>query len=138
MSSRLFAGSLLLVVVAVFTFSMIARTQQSAPGQKPALSQIPTILWEYKVIRTEGNLCASEPALNNVGQQGWELVAYDRLSSPFPKDAEGSLLIMPAATGPNKDINPPTADSFQGRISMKMSEVPPAACLMVFKRQFHP
>ena len=132
MSFRLFAGSLLLVVVAVFAFSMIARTQQSAPAQKPA------IMWEYKVIRTEGNLCASEPALNNVGQQGWELVAYDRVSSPFPKDAEGSLLIMPAATGANKDINPPTADSFQGRISMKMSDVPPAACLMVFKRQFHP
>lgn len=138
MSSRLFAGSLLLVVVAVFAFSMIARTQQSAPGQQVAPGQIPAVLWEYKVIRTEGNLCASEPALNNVGRQGWELVAYDRLSTPFPKDAEGSLLIMPAATGPNKDINPPTADSFQGKISMKMSDVPPAACLMVFKRQFHP
>jgi hypothetical protein len=138
MSSRLFAGSLLLVVVAVFAFSIIARTQQSAPGQRPAPAQVPTIMWEYKVIRTEGNLCASEPALNNVGQQGWELVAYDRVSSPFPKDAEGSLLIVPAATGANKDINPPTADSFQGKISMKMSEVPPAACLMVFKRQFHP
>ena len=138
MSLRLFAGSLLLVVVAVFTFSMIARTQQPAPRQQPAQAQIPTILWEYKVIRTEGNLCASESALNNVGQQGWELVAYDRVSSPYPKDAEGSLLIMPAATGPNKDINPPTADSFQGKISMKMSDVPPAACLMVFKRPFHP
>lgn len=132
MSLRLFAGSLLLVVVAVFAFSMIARTQQPAPSQANG------VRWEYKVIRTEGNLCASEPALNNVGQQGWELVAYDRLSSPFPKDAEGSLLIMPAATGPNKDINPPTADSFAGKISMKMSEVPPAACLMVFKRQSHP
>ena len=132
MSLRLFTGSLLLVVVAVFAFSMIARTQQPAPSQTNG------VRWEYKVIRTDGNLCASEPALNNVGQQGWELVAYDRLSSPFPKDAEGSLLIMPAATGPNKDINPPTADSFQGKISMRMSEVPPAACLMVFKRQFHP
>jgi hypothetical protein len=132
MSLRLFAGSLLLVVVAVCAFSMIARTQQPAPSQTTG------VRWEYKVIRTEGNLCASESALNNVGQQGWELVAYDRVSSPYPKDAEGSLLITPAATGPNKDINPPTADSFQGRISMKMSDVPPAACLMVFKRQFHP
>jgi hypothetical protein len=131
MSLRLFAASLLLVVVAVFAFSMIA------PSQQPAASPATGVRWEYKVIRTEGNLCASEPALNNVGAQGWELVAYDRLSASFPKDAEGSLLIVPAAIGPNKDINPPTADSFQGKITMKMSDVQPGACLMVFKRQWH-
>ena len=42
-------------------------------------------------------------SLNATGEQGWELVSYERLSNLFPKDAEGTLLIRPAATGPGRE-----------------------------------
>lgn len=132
MSSRLFAGSLLLVLVGIFAFSMMA------PSQQPARAPAADLRWEYKVIHSEGNSCASEPALNSLGQQGWELIAFEKTPSSFPRDAQGALLIRPAATGPNKDVNPPTADSFQGTINMKMGELQPAPCVMFFKRPWRP
>jgi hypothetical protein len=131
MSSRLLAGSLLLVMVGIFAFSMMA------PSQQPARPPVADVRWEYKVIHGEGNACAAEPGLNSLGQQGWELVAYEKTPSAFPRDAQGSMLIRPAATGPNKDINPPTADSFQGTITMRMGESQPVPCAMIFKRPWH-
>jgi hypothetical protein len=71
------------------------------------------------------------------GQQGWELVNYERLSLSFPRDAEGTLLIKPAATGPGKLNNPQTVDSFQGTMTMKMAQGQPPECRLLFKRQLH-
>jgi len=56
------------------------------------------------------------------------------------QDAEGTLLIRPAATGPGKLNNPQTADSFQGTMSLKMEtlkmgRVPRPECQALFKRQ---
>lgn len=131
MSLRLFAGALLLVIVGITAFSMMA------PSQQPARPPVADLRWEYKVVHSEANACASEPGLNSLGQQGWELIAYQNMPSTFPRDAQGSMLIRPAATGPNKDINPPTADSFQGTITMRMGETQAVPCVMIFKRPWH-
>lgn len=95
--------------------------------------------WEYKALKLEAKQCQFEEqvtsALNSAGQEGWELMNYERLSAAFPRDAEGTLLIRPAATGPGREHTPQTADSFQGSITMKMPEVQPGACRLLFKRQ---
>lgn len=127
----------LLVLLVVFTASMAAPGPQSSnyPANWPR--------WEYRMLRLEGNWCLSENqvtgALNTLGQQGWELVTYEHPFPPFPRDAQGTLLIVPAATGPNKDVVPQTADSFQGKITMTME--PPqqqgAGCSMLLKRQVY-
>jgi len=73
-------------------------------------------------------------SLNAAGDEGWELVSYERLSNMFPKDAEGTLLIRPAASGPGREHSPQTADSFQGTMAMKMAPMQPGACRFLFKR----
>jgi Domain of unknown function (DUF4177) len=104
--------------------------------------------WEYKVVRFEAGPCSSENELalsmNSAGQQGWELVSYERMSS-FPRDADGTLLMWLAATDADKTAipsnlptPPPVADSYAGTISMKMSQPPPGGCRMIFKRQAPP
>jgi hypothetical protein len=135
MSSRVLGYSLLMVVIAACILPMIAPSQQPA---RTAITTLNEFRWEYKVLRTDGNVCASEAAFNSLGQQGWELVAQNHLVAPVPKEAEGTLLIVPAATGPNKDVSPPTADSFQGKITMQMGELQPGTCMAVFKRPWHP
>jgi hypothetical protein len=94
--------------------------------------------WEYKALRLEASQCAYEnqiaTALNAVGQEGWELVGYERFAG-FPNDANGTLLIRPAATGQGRDHTPQTADSFQGTMTMKMQPVQPGACRLLLKRQ---
>ena len=134
MSSRLLGCSLLFVLIAAFTFPMVAPTQQS-PDKAPPLPR-----WEYHVTSL-GGACTDDQittSSNSLGQQGWELVSYERISPAYPKEAQGSMLIAPAATGPSVGTNPPTADSFQGTILMKMAQVAPSGCRMVFKRQSHP
>lgn len=138
MSSRLFGYSLLLVVGA-FALPRMAPTQQSNNNPAPT----PLVKWEYKVVSLGS--CASEGSvlapLNSLGQQGWELVSYVHQPAPFPREADGSMIIAPAATGPSRDVSPPippTADSFAGTISMKMQPVAAPGCQMVFKREFHP
>lgn len=129
----------LLILLVLFTASMTSTTEQSAgnPASWPR--------WEYKMLRLEGSSCLSEGdvtrSLNALGQEGWELVTYERPIPPIPKEAEGTLLIFPAATGPNRDVVPQTADSFQGTISMKMGQAtqqPAPGCSMLLKRQQHP
>src|ERR1700743_2620548 len=95
--------------------------------------------WEYKVLKLEARQCQFEEqmasALNSAGEEGWELMSYERLPAAFPRDAEGTLLIRPAATGPGREHTPQTADSFQGTIKMKMAEAQPGACRLLLKRQ---
>ena len=132
MSLRLLVGSLVLGSIALIQGFMPATAAQATekPPSRPK--------WEYKTLRIEARQCAYEneiaTALNTAGQEGWELVGYERLAG-FPNDATGTLLIRPAATGQGRDHTPQTADSFQGTMTLKMSPAQPGACRLLLKRQ---
>jgi len=132
MSLRMLGSALLLVSFAAYRFPAASSAVQ--PPQEP----ITVTKWEYKVLRIEANQCLVDEivtrSMNTVGEEGWDLVNYERLEFSFPKDAQGTLLIRPAATGPGKDSTPQTADSFQGTINMRMSQSQPGACRFLFKR----
>ena len=138
MSLRLTLYLFLLALLVIFTASMTAPWQQSSSNSAYGFR------WEYRALRLEEPACLSEgdvsKSLNALGREGWELVAYDRPVPPFPKEADGTLLITPAATGPNKDVVPQTADSFQGDIAMKMVEPQQhtLGCMLLFKRPAYP
>ena len=108
--------------------------QSSQAPEKPTLGP----KWEYKALKLDASQCSVEAlvanSLNVTGEEGWELVSYERLSNLFPKDAEGTLLIRPAAVGPGREHTPQTADSFQGTMTMKMAPMQPGACRFLFKR----
>ncbi|MGZ4859880.1 MAG: hypothetical protein ACXV8X_08835 [Candidatus Angelobacter sp.] len=132
MSLRLLVGSLVLGSIALIRGFMPAPAAQAA--EKPPVRP----KWEYKALRLEASQCVYEnqiaTALNTAGQDGWELVGYERLAG-FPNDASGTLLIRPAATGQGRDRTPQTADSFQGTMTMKMLPAQPGACRLLLKRQ---
>ena len=132
MSLRLLAGSLLLSSFAVIRGLMPFQFSQAT--EKPALGP----KWEYKALKLDPSQCSVEGlvanSLNGAGNDGWELVSYERLSNLFPKDAEGTLLIRPAAIGPGREHTPQTADSFQGTMTMKMAPMQLGACRFLFKR----
>ena len=131
MSLRLLVGSLVLGSIALIRGFMpvIAAQATEKPPFRPK--------WEYKALRLEASQCAYEnqiaTALNTAGQDGWELVGYERMVA-FPNEANGTLLIRPAATGSGRDHTPQTADSFQGTMTMKMAPMQPGACRFLFKR----
>lgn len=140
MSLRLLGCSLLLISLAAFK----VQTGRSVQSEvKPE-----ALKWEYRVTRLEGAQCTANlnPTLAGSGNEGWELVTFERLllkEPAFPTEAQGSLLIRPAATGTGRDNNPPTADSFSGTIQMKMPAPQPQppqtiACQMIFKRPVPP
>ena len=140
MSLRLLGCSLLLISLAAF------KVQTSRSAQSEA--KLEPLKWEYRVARLEGEQCAAilNPTLASSGSEGWELVTFERLLLPaieFPTDAQGSLLIKPAATGAGRENNPPTADSFSGTIQMKMPAPRPqppqtVVCQLIFKRPLPP
>jgi Domain of unknown function (DUF4177) len=121
---------LLTIVVAV---KLPATPQSGQDREEPSTEP----RWEYKVVKLDQNRCSNEQmmaeALNKIGQKGWELMSYDRLSSSFPKEADGTLLLKPAATGAGKLNNPQTVDSFEGTMNIKMPQGP-ADCRLLFKR----
>jgi len=133
MSLRLLGCALLLVVLAAF------KLPGRSTGQEPSSSN-QAIKWEYRELKFEGYQCAADNtgSLNKLGHEGWELVSYAPLSVAFPKEAEGTLLIKPAATGPGREHTPQTADSFAGTMTMKMSQSHVDGCQMIFKRLWHP
>lgn len=131
MTSRLFAGLLVLLAVAAWKTPVISGSQN--PTTVPAGSR-----WEYRIIRLDSAQCSNESALNKAGREGWELVSYSPIALSFPQNAQGSLLIRPDATGPGKANNPPTADSFSGTINMKLATAHADACQAVFKRLWMP
>jgi hypothetical protein len=132
MSLRLLVGSLVLGSIALIQGFMPATATQATekPPSRPK--------WEYKTLRIEARQCAYEneiaTALNTAGQEGWELVGYERMVA-FPNEANGTLLIRPAATGSGRDHTPQTADSFQGTMTMKVVPAQPGVCRLVLKRQ---
>ena len=136
MSLRLLAGSLLLGSFALIEGSMPFQSSQAT--EKPTLGP----QWQYKALKLDASQCSVEGlvanSLNAAGDEGWELVGYERLSNLFPKDAEGTLLIRPAATGPGREHTPQTADAFQGTMTMKMAPMQPGACRFLFKRPAPP
>ena len=129
---RLLVGSLFLGPFAVMRYFIPVQVVQ--PAEKQTISP----RWEYKALKLETNQCSYEnqiaTSLNAAGEEGWELISYERLSILFPKDAEGTLLIRPAATGLGKEHTPQTADSFQGTMTLKMGQAQPGACRFLFKR----
>ncbi len=127
MSLRLFAGALLLLAVASWKAPATSGQNSTNPLAGPK--------WEYKVLKLDSAQCSNESAFNKAGQEGWDLVNYSSVAVSFPNNAEGSLLIRPAATGPGAANNPPTADSFSGSMSIRMPQVRVDACQAVFKRQ---
>jgi hypothetical protein len=132
MSLRLLVGSLVLSVFALLRSFMPAPAEQGI--DKPLVHP----KWEYKALKLEANQCAYENqitmTLNTAGEDGWELVGYERMVA-FPNEANGTLLIRPAATGSGRDHTPQTADSFQGTMTMKVVPAQPGACRLVLKRQ---
>ena len=132
MSLRLLAGSLLLASFALIRGLMPFQSSQAT--EKPPFGP----KWEYKALKLDASQCSVEGlvanSLNVIGEEGWELVSYERLANLFPKDAEGTLLIRPAASGPGREHTPQTADSFQGTVTMKMAPMQPGACRFLFKR----
>jgi hypothetical protein len=133
MPQRLLVASLLLGALALLKGSMPFPASAQAPEK-----QMIGPRWEYKALKLDANQCSSEAevstSLTFAGAESWELVGYERLSVTFPKDAEGTLLIRPAATGPGREHSPQTADSFQGTVTMKMAPMQPGACRFLFKR----
>lgn len=132
MSLRLLAGSVLLGSFALIRGLMPFQSSQAT--ERPTLGP----KWEYKALKLDAGQCSVETmvanSLNATGEEGWELVSYERLSNLFPKDAEGTLLIRPAASGPGREHSPQTADSFQGTMTMKIAPMQPGACRFLFKR----
>ena len=132
MSLRL---SLCLVLLGAFAMMGLTPIPATQSPEKPGSY----LKWEYKALKLDANQCEFEnqvaSALNSAGAEGWELMSYERLSAAFPKDAEGTLLIRPAATGPGREHTPQTADSFQGSMTIKMGQIQPGACRFLFKRQ---
>ena len=133
MSLRALACLLLLTTFVLFTASL------TLPSGRASADTTTEPAWEYKVLRLDAGLCSMEDQvaayLNQAGQNGWELVSYEHLPSSLPKEAEGTLLLRPAATGAGRSNNPPTADSFQGTISMRMTpQMQPGVCRLMFKR----
>jgi hypothetical protein len=132
---RVLSCALLLIVLAAVKFPS---PQTGHEPEGPATES----RWEYKAHRIDARQCSSEQEvaalLNAAGQQGWELVSYERLASPLPKEADGTLLIKNAATGPGRANNPQTADSLEGKITMKLADGQPSPCRLLLKRQAHP
>ncbi len=104
MSFRLLGGALLLLAITAFKVPMISGGQEQKKTDE--------IKWEYRTLTFEGRQCVvdNSASLNNLGHAGWELVSYLPTSIAFPKEADGTLLIRPAATGPGKEHTrrPPT------------------------------
>jgi len=76
MSLRLLAGSLLLGSFALIRGLM--PVQSSPATEKPYLGP----KWEYKALKLDARECSIEPLVANslsaAGEQGWELVSYER------------------------------------------------------------
>jgi hypothetical protein len=123
--------ALLLIVVAVFRLSA---NPQSGPDQEERATEP---RWEYKVVKLDQLQCSNErmmtDSLNKIGLKGWELMSYERLITPLPREAGGTLLLRPAATGAGKLNNPQTVDSFEGTMAIKMPQDRPE-CRLLFKR----
>jgi len=127
MRLRWFAAAVLLLGLAVWIMPAPAILGQNVSYQGPR--------WEYRMIRLKGAECSNDGSLNKAGQEGWELVSFSPVSVSFvPPDAKGELLIKPAATGVGAQNNPPTADSFTGTMTIRMSPAQADVCQAVFKR----
>ena len=131
MSLRILGSLLFLTLFAAL------KTPLTSAGRQETETQSSEALWEYNVVRFDPSRCGSEEVftatLNAMGLKGWELVSYERLTPVFP-NAEGNILMRPAATGAGRDVTPQLADSFQGTITMRMAQSDRTYCRVLFKR----
>src|SRR5258708_23444652 len=118
----------LLVASLVLSSFALIRGLMPAPAAQPAEKPPARPKWEYKALRLESSQCLYEnqiaTALNTAGQDGWEVVGYERLTG-FPNEANGTLLIRPAATGQRRAPSPQTADSSPRTMTMKIVPAQP-------------
>lgn len=63
--------------MSVLMVGLLAVLVPTSPGQAPAAK--PRVSWEYKTQYHPGGL-APVREMNELGQQGWELVGYSRLT----------------------------------------------------------
>ena len=131
MSLRILGSLLLLALFAAF------RSPITSAGRQEAEAPFDGRNWEYNVVRFDPSRCGNEElftsTLNAMGLKGWELVSYERLTPVFP-NAEGNILMRPAATGAGRDVTPQLADSFQGTITMRLARPEIPYCRVLFKR----
>ena len=133
MSLRILGCLLLLTLFTAF------KTPITSAGRQETETQSSESMWEYNVVRFDPSRCTNEEVftatLNAMGLKGWEVVSYERLTPMFP-NAEGNILMRPAATGAGRDVTPQLADSFQGTITMRMAQSPAdrTYCRVLFKR----
>jgi len=131
MSLRIVGSLLLLTLIAALRLPITSAGGQESEGHSN------NAMWEYNVVRLDPGRCTSEEVLtstlNAMGLKGWELVSYERLTPVFP-NADGTILMRPAATGAGRDVSPQLADSFQGTIKMTMARPETAYCRILFKR----
>jgi len=131
MSLRIVGSLLLLTLIAALRLPITSAGGQESEGHSNSA------MWEYNVVRLDPGRCTSEEVLtstlNAMGLKGWELVSYERLTPVFP-NADGTILMRPAATGAGRDVSPQLADSFQGTIKMTMARPETAYCRILFKR----
>lgn len=138
---RLLGCALLLMFFAGETVILNSQQEKKAvPAQSTQAGDQPSNAprWEYQVLKVDAATCSNESRLaalmNRGGHAGWELVNYERAAA-FPKQLDGTMLIVPAATGPGKKNNPETTDSFKGDITLKSPVKDSSECRLVWKRE---
>src|SRR5262245_60983653 len=129
MSSRI--PALLLVAIAALCTLVSTGAQTTQAANEP--------VWEYPVLTLEPTHCLSGEAmttvLNTNGRQGWELVGFQAGPPQFPSTVDGSVALRAGAPNGRNDLYPQLADTVQGSVSLKMPQVQPGACQLIFKRK---
>jgi hypothetical protein len=139
MSLRILGSLLLLTLFAALRLPITSAGSQDAetPHNGPKEGPWNGPKWEYNAVRLGPPNCTNEALLNSTlnawGLKGWELVTYEPLTPPFT-NADGNILMRPAATGAGREVSPQLADSFQGTINMKMAQSDRSYCRVLFKR----
>lgn len=84
----------LIVISAALLFGLVGWTSF---GQRP--QRAPQTTWEYKVVYVPGIRNASEKAMNELGAQGWELVAFQAINNEGGTIGAGNYFFKRARTG---------------------------------------
>jgi hypothetical protein len=120
MSGKLFSQWFTLSGVVVVILLLYAPATSSQAGPKMVTK------WNYNIIDLDQEHCSTDAllySLQGTGQQGWELISYQR----YP--GASGIVVQPAATGYGKTTIPQTADSFAGTITPGEK-----GCRLIFKR----
>jgi hypothetical protein len=123
--------ALLLVSIAALCMPVSTRAQTTQATSEP--------VWEYRVLTLDPTHCVSAEAmttvLNTNGRQGWELVGFQAEPPQFPSTVDGAVALRAGAPNGRNDLYPQLADTVQGSVSLKMPQIQPGACHLIFKRK---